>query len=106
MKAETKVEKSLLLYLETCAVDYGTVEPIRMNKDDWDVVKVWNHLGYINLKRRKLNDIPKHSARTHFITLSDETFDEAHQLRRERAERLKEKGCQPSKTKPANDTGD
>jgi len=39
----TKNERSLLLYLETRAVDYGGIVDTRhMNQDDMEIAKEWN----------------------------------------------------------------
>ncbi len=86
----TKAEKSMLLYLESCAVDAsGLAEGIRMNAEDMEAAKRFKVLGLAELHR-----IPSHllggvkgKQYTHWVKMSDAGFALAHQLRRERADR-------------------
>lgn len=48
----TKDERSLLLFLETQAVDYGGLVDVRhMNEDDCNIASDWNECGFIIYKR-------------------------------------------------------
>lgn len=88
----TEGEKSLLLYLETCAVDHGgSVAAVHMNDDDFAIVKEWNSGGFVQFGRIRDSDIIKRDSmnkqRAHWCRLSDEAWEIAHCSRRERAER-------------------
>ena len=87
MKDLTKEERSLLLYLETRAVDYGgTVDARHMNQDDFDTLDVW--------KKKKLVDFGRLASecrtptRQYWVTFTDEAWALAHQERRARNTRL------------------
>jgi len=93
----TKTEKSLLLYLETCLVDHrGRVQSARMNKEDFEAIKHLESLGLIVFFRRRWSEIRGDTKKgikrgtginTHEVRFSQEAWDIAHQLRRERAEK-------------------
>lgn len=86
----TRESLSLLLYLETCAVDHGgVVEGCRMNSDEFSIAKQWNAEGYVSFVRLKFSEaaVSKHS--THVCALSDKAWFDAHAERRRRAERNK-----------------
>ena len=54
MKIEdlTKIERSCLTYLETCAVDAGgLVESVRMNSDDFDAIEKFKAEGLLRFGR-------------------------------------------------------
>ena len=96
MKLETmtKDERSLLLFLETRAVDYGgRVLTVHMNSDDVDIAKRWTKDGFLSFGRRKMEDIegdvstPSHRA-THLVELSDDAWAIAHEERRARNVRM------------------
>jgi len=83
----TKDERSLLLYLETRAVDYGGKVDVRhMNKEDMDIAKGWNTMGFLKFGRIKFHDITHNMS--HWCELSDEAWAIAHEERRARYERL------------------
>lgn len=90
----TKDERNLLLYLESCSVEYGgTVDLRRMNKEDLEIAKLWKELGYITEWRRiPFDALPKNPGAAHvatyLVTLSDEAWKDAHQERRNRNGRL------------------
>jgi hypothetical protein len=90
----TKDERSLLLFLETCAVDQGGLVDIRhMNDDDKMIVEVWMGDGFIDYGRIKFHDIENFSHTngkqyTHWVNLSDEAFKLAHEERIARSKRL------------------
>ncbi len=83
----TKDEKSLLLYLETRAVDHGgKIKDPNMNVQDWITFKKWVHTGYIEGGRICSQDIDREHF--HWVHLSAQAMTDAHTLRRERAERM------------------
>ena len=88
----TRDEKSLLLYLETCAVDQsGRVDMRKMNETDVSIVTRWNKSGYVKFGRIKSHDIVSIiSEKTHWCELSDHAFTDAHAERKARAHRLLE----------------
>lgn len=96
MKLEkmNKNERSLLLFLETCAVDQGgRVDTRCMNSDDVALAKTWNESGFVEFGRIQAKDI-FHSSRlltesfTHWCQLSDDAWRLAHEERRARAKRV------------------
>lgn len=69
----TKDERSLLLYLETRAVNHGgLVDTRHMNKDDMEIAEGWNETGFLKFGRIKFHDITGSS--THWCELSDEAW--------------------------------
>ena len=89
----TKVEKSILLYLETCLVDRnGRCEAIRMNKEDFDAIDKLKEEGLIKFGRipsseiKKLQKVYRLQA-THWVRFNDEAWSIAGKLRKERSER-------------------
>jgi hypothetical protein len=85
----SKDERSLLLYLETCAVDNGgKINIDYMNDIDREIAERWNKSKFIGYGRIKLSDININSNKTHWCYLSDDAFAEAHKLRKERAIRM------------------
>ena len=88
----TKNEKSMLLYLETVAVDHGgKLQSIRMNADDFKIAEAWNTSGFVQFGRIARQDIKQVSGeppRTHWCVLSDAAWVAAHAERRARCERL------------------
>ncbi|RLF68225.1 MAG: hypothetical protein DRN26_00175 [Thermoplasmata archaeon] len=88
----SKAEASLLMYLETRAVDHkGWVDTSLMNNEDFAIVKKWNKEGYVKFGRVASSDITYTPGRyyrlTHWCELSDAAWGNVAQLRRERAER-------------------
>jgi len=85
----TKLERSLLLYLETRAVDYsGGVDARRMNDEDIAIAKRWNDEGFIGFGRIAFRDVgsPTTPAGSVFwCELSDEAWSIVADLRRKRA---------------------
>jgi hypothetical protein len=83
-------ERSLLLYLETCAVDYGgRVDARRINEDDFTMAKKWHKEGFIEFGRIVARCINRQGSQ--FVKLSEGAWSLAHQERRARAMRLWEK---------------
>lgn len=90
----TKTEKSLLLYFESQAVDYGgTLESVRMNAGDYEIAKRWRDTGFVQFGRIAADDIKRNAgvARDHWCVLSDEAWAIAHAERRARCERVMSK---------------
>lgn len=93
MIANTKDEKSLLLYLESRAVDYGgAVDSSHMNAEDFQLARRWNDSGFIRFGRIYSKDVTGNL--TNWVILSDEAWAEAHAERRARNARM-----QSAKTK-------
>jgi hypothetical protein len=93
MKLEemTREERSLLLYLESCSVDYaGLVHCQKVNEDDITILKKWDESGFVSWSRITFNSlqllIDKH--RTTLVRLSEEAWALAHQERRNRSIRM------------------
>ena len=91
MELTTNTEKSLLLYFETQAVDYGgKLQSVLMNADDFAIAKRWTEAGFVQFGRIAFHDIKKNAgaARDHWCALSDEAWKLAHAERRARCERV------------------
>ena len=85
-----KDERSLLLYLECQAVDYGgKIDPRRMNKRDFEIVRQWDEEGFIQFGRIKASDIAHNFA--NWVVLSENAWEEAHRERRARFVRVEGK---------------
>jgi hypothetical protein len=89
-----KMEASLLLYLETCLTDqYGRVEGRRINSPEIDILGRWTMSEFISFGSlsdeaiERLSGIPK-KVYTHYIRFSDSAWKIAHELRRERSDRM------------------
>jgi hypothetical protein len=86
----TKEEKSLLLFLETQAVDYwGKVDIRHMNEDDMNIAERWNKEGFIKFGRICFKDRKPAGGRnsTHWVILSEKAMNAAHDERKARAVR-------------------
>lgn len=91
----TKDERTCLLYLETCAVDYGgLVQGARMNKADHDACERFAELGLATLYRvpSRLFTTQSGQVQNHFVIMTDAGFALAHKLRRQRSERMQKQG--------------
>ena len=88
-------QKNLLMYLETCMVDYGgKVENRRMNADDFSQVEAWKAEGLIRFGRLfsgEANNRKRVYLGTHWVLFTDKAWELAHRFRRERAARLASK---------------
>lgn len=87
----TKNELSLLLFLETRAVDHGgLVDQKHMNDDDRAILEMWTKDGFVESGRVCYADVK--ISRTHqcttWVKLSDNAFEAAHAERRARADRM------------------
>ena len=80
-------EKSLLIFLESGAVEYGgRVDSRCMNKEDLGIAKKWSENGFINFGRIYSKDISAH--KTHWVVLSSTAWTLAHKERIERCRRI------------------
>lgn len=90
----TKDEKSLLLFLETCAVDQGGLVDIRhMNESDGEITENWHNNEFVSFGRLTMDSIKNlsHASAkqyTHWCLLSSKAFELAHQERTARADRI------------------
>jgi hypothetical protein len=89
----SKCEKSLLLYLETRAVDHGgLVCTQHMNSEDMATAKRWSESGFVRFGRLAADCLPgRHGGSTHWCELSDDAWTLAHSERRERYTRINSK---------------
>jgi hypothetical protein len=82
-----KTERSLLLYVETCAVDYGgRMNAERINTEDREILDRWKKAGFINYGRIIAADINSNGSL--WVQLSDNAWELAHEERRARASRM------------------
>ncbi len=87
LKNMSKDEKSLLLFLETRAVDYGgRVNAKHMNVDDFKIAEQWTKEDFICFGRIKFKHINSDGANS--VVLSKEAWKLAHAERKERFKRL------------------
>lgn len=84
----SKDERSLLLYLETRAVDHGgLVATPQMNADDYAILDRWKESGFVRSGRLTHASVEKLQGSTHWVRLSEEAWKLAHEERRARHER-------------------
>lgn len=88
MKREmTHKEESLLLYLESRAVDYsGRVDVSRMNQQEMVLARKWDEEGFVQFGRIKFEDCQSNKFES-YCHLSPGAYALAAEKRRERAER-------------------
>jgi hypothetical protein len=89
----SKVERSLLLFLETAAVDHGGLLDARhMNGADFDIATAWAKEGFLASFRRVPSSLLDHYRDkghfNHYVVFSPEAWTLAHQERRARSGRL------------------
>jgi hypothetical protein len=90
LKNLTKEERSLLLFFEAVAVDYGgKLNPAHMNEDDLKIAEKWTKKEFILFGRIYSKDIT--SDRTHWCLLMGEAWQLAHEERQARHKMLWEK---------------
>lgn len=88
MRELTRVQSSLLLYLECRATDHaGRIRDENMNAEDFAQAKAWNDEGFIKFGRVASNFI-RDGGGAHWVKLSDEAWAVAHAARRARGERM------------------
>jgi len=92
MKIEemTREERSLLLFLESCATDFGgKVDVRRMNDDDSKILKEWVNSKFIQYGRISMVCIEKsNDKKSCWVNLSNEAWELVHQERRARFVRI------------------
>lgn len=82
----TKDDRSLLLYLESRAVDNsGAVHTQHMNADDMAIAEKWNADGFVSFGRIASEYLPLPSGSTHWCVLSEAAWQAAHDERQARA---------------------
>lgn len=92
----TREEKSLLLFLETQAVDYGGLVNIAyMNDSDAEILERWTKEEFVQSGRvcaesiqRINNPLGRASRKTMWVKLTTLAFSLAHKERKERAQRM------------------
>lgn len=90
----TSNQESLLLYLETCMVDGGSMlSSAKMNQDDWDNAATFKEEGVLEVVRLKMADVRRYEytgkGYTHRVSVfSDKAWEMAHRIRRERGQRI------------------
>lgn len=89
LKEMSRGGRSLLLYLEARAVDFGHVDGTKMNAEDFGIVKKWSEEGFVQFGRIASEHITK--GRHYWVVLSEEAWKLAHEERRTRAKRVWEK---------------
>lgn len=83
-------ELSLLLYLETRAVDHGgRVSGEHMNGEDYAIAKKWNDEGLLDFGRIASEDVT--SSGGSYVIFNDKVFELAHAERKARAKRMLKK---------------
>lgn len=87
----TKDELSLLLYLESVAVDHaGRITDTRMNAEDWKNLKAWTESGYVASGRIASNYVTMSDQlrrTSQWVVLSDKAHEDVAAERKARAER-------------------
>ena len=87
MELTTQDEKSLLLYMETQAVDYGgKLQSVRMRAADFALAKRWHDAGFVQFGLIANIKTTDGYARDLWCILSDEAWGIAHAERRARCE--------------------
>lgn len=80
----TRQQLSLLLYLETCAVDRGgRVDLRRMNAAEVELAKSWANAGFLEFGRIASEDVDDRGSM--YVRLSNSAFNIAHEGRKARA---------------------
>lgn len=80
-------QKSLLLYLESCAVDKsGRLENEKLNAIDMENLDIWKEAGFLEWGRICYEDVTGKSS--FWCQLSEDAISMAHKLRWERIHRL------------------
>jgi hypothetical protein len=84
----SKEERSLLLYFESRCVDNNSgIDPRCMNENDFKIAKKWNENGFIEFRRVFSGYLTEKLS--HYVNLSDDAWNLAHEERQARAERTK-----------------
>lgn len=103
----TRAERSILLYVEACAVDReGLLDSMCMNDEDIAILERWDKSGFVRFGRLGSEDIKitHTSCRSYWCDLSDEAWMMAHRERKARWLRMRRKGVtRMHNGKPWND---
>jgi hypothetical protein len=93
LKDFTKAERSLLLYLETCAVDnFGLIDMRKMNAEDMAIANRWDELKFVRYGRIAFESIKSFSKPyMHWCELGELAWQLAHEERKARAARMLKK---------------
>jgi hypothetical protein len=84
----SREERSLLLFVETCAVDHaGAMSSKHLSSDDQKLLDRWNETGFVQSGRICFKDAER-IKRGQWCELSEDAWLLSRQERRERAERL------------------
>lgn len=87
LDAMTREQRSILLYLEDCAVNKsGQVDDRCINAEEVAIVSKWKQKGFIEYGRIVIKDVNKSGAS--WVKLSDGAFKLAHEERKARALRI------------------
>ena len=87
MSKMSKAEKSLLIFFEARATDYhGSVTGVSMNAEDFIIAEKWNEEGFVKFGRIATEHVNAKRG-GNWCKLSDEAWEIAHVLRKERANR-------------------
>lgn len=82
----TRNERSLLLYLESRAVDFGgKVDSLKMNAEDHETAEKWASAGFVGYGRFYSKDVKMSCS--YWVELSEEAWKLAHEERKARAAR-------------------
>jgi hypothetical protein len=92
LEAMSRAERSLLLYLETCAVDKGgIVAACHMNAEDFATARAWHKTGFLRFSRipTELRDVlpAAYAVANHVVEFNYSSFVCAHVERLRRAQR-------------------
>ena len=90
LETMTKGERSLLLFLESYAVENsGRIKTVCMNGDDMKTSEQWNKEGFVQFGRVAVEDLSDFGS--HWCFLSEEAWQLASAERKARAARMWEK---------------
>ena len=99
-------EARLLLYCETCAVDYdGRMDDRHLNGADLTILQGWHEDKFVESGRVASEFLGNRTRRARWCRLSEEAWLEAHRQRRLRAERVWEKRQWRSTTEKRDEAG-
>jgi len=85
----SKDERSLLLYVESCSVDYaGKLEPARMNDADMAILKEWGEAAFPFVTHGRIAAADIKAGKLLWCRLSPEAWELAHEERKARSEHM------------------
>jgi len=90
----SKDERSILLYIECCAVDYGgLVDARKINKEDLEILKSWDKSGFVSFNRIGFDSLQTlvDKNKSYLVALSEDAWKFAHEERRARNVRMASK---------------